>query len=199
MTLSTNVYVLDETGPHELFRHAQTLLSKYDDQGRTWRQQVCSDKPAYAGMWNIGNTVGQGLPAILDIRYRPGAPLHTPEQAAVHQDYCDKDCDGRRHDRPCWLDIDFDTSYGYHGPGGIGCGGLHALLVAELGGWLDQRKLRWEWRDEFTGDVHGGDDRYGRLLELASSGRKATAWFTDIVKPAIEAHAAVSGAGVTWS
>lgn len=204
MTLSTNVYVLDEVGPHELFRFCQTLLTKYDDEGRTWRQMRCSDEPAHEvwgmpGAWNISNEIGQGLPAILDIKYRPGGPLRTPEQAAECEEYCGEDCDKDHYYRACWLDIDLDTSYGYRGPNGIGCGALHALLVAEMGNWLDERGLTWEWRNEFTSEVHGGETRYARLLELADGGREANEWFTGMVKPAIEAHARASGAEVEWS
>lgn len=208
MTLSTNIYVLDELGPHELFRYCQTLLSKYDEQGRTWRQMACSDEPRKvwgdpdhpreAGRWSISNQIGQGLPAILDITYRPGAPLYTPEQAAQCDKWCADDCDKDHYERACWLDIDFDTAYGYRGPNGMGCGDLHAALVAEVGQWLDKRGLRWEWRNEFTSEVHGGDDRYARLIDLASGGFEATAWFTSTVKPAIEALAAASGAEVEW-
>jgi hypothetical protein len=205
VTLSTNVYVLDELVPHELFRYCQTLLSKYDDQGRTWRQMECSDTPdSWAsnypqGTWSIANKLGQGLPAILDITYRPGAPLATAEQASECTSDCDTDEDYHYHPRACWLDIDLDTSYSFTGPHGIGCGQLHALLVAEAGQWLDERNVRWEWRNEFTGEVHGGDERYARLLELGSGGDDATAWFTNIVKPAIEAHATTEGAEVEWS
>jgi hypothetical protein len=209
VTLSTNIYVLDECTPHELFRFCQTLLTKYDEQGRTWREQHCSDEPRKAffstglwsdeGRWSISNEIGQGLPAILDIEYRPGAMLWTPAQAAECDDDCDEGCDKDHYFRACWLNIDFDTAYSYRGPNGIGCGGLHALLVAEVGNWLDARGLAWEWRNEFTGEVHGGETRYAQLLGLADGGRDAAEWFTGMVKPAIEAMAAEHGSEVEWS
>lgn len=187
MTLSTNVYVLDECEPTEVFRFCQELLEKYDEQRRgpgrqkwsaeqdkTWRDGRSFVEPENA--WSISNQIGQGLPAILDISYRPGAPLRTPQQAAECDD-CEPDCDKDHYYRACWLDIDFDTAYGYSGPDGMGCGDLHARLVAQLGQWLDAKGVRWEWRNEFTGDVHGGDDRYERLIELCSGGFEATSWF----------------------
>lgn len=194
MTLSTNIYVLDEVSPHELFRHCQTLLSKYDEFGRTWRQMACSDKPrdSYFGRpgdWNISNDIGQGLPAILDITYRQNEPLITPEMAAAHTKWCEDDCTDERHDEPCWLDIDFDTAYGYKSKG-MGCGDLHAALVSDVGQWLDKRKVRWSWRNEFTGEIHGGEDRYERLVDLLSGGFEATAWFQTTALPAILAHVA---------
>lgn len=196
MTLSTNIYVLDEASPHELFRHCQTLLTKYDEERRPWNQQKCSDLPSRVfrggefitepgGPWRIGNDLGQGLPAILDIDYQPGGPLRTPEQAAEHDSYCGEDCDGEYHGRACWMDIDFDTSYGYHDSEGRGCGDLHALLVAQVGEYLDARGVRWEWHNEFTGEVHGGDDRYARLVGLCSGGFEAAAWFRASVLPAL--------------
>lgn len=197
MTLSTNVYVLDEVSPHELFRFCQTLLTKWDEPDhRPWNRQKCSDKPTHTvwempGTWNICNELGQGLPAILDIKYRPGGPLRA-EQAG-HDEDCSEECSGKYHDRACWLDIDFDTAYSARFSGGMGCGDLHAALVAEVGQWLDARGVRWEWRNEFTGDVHGGDDRYERLIDLASGGFEATAWYATTALPAILGHIASEG------
>lgn len=132
----------------------------------------------------IENELGQGLPAWLMIGYRPGAPLRSAEQVAACDEDCDPDCDGSYHDRACWLDVDFDTAYGYDHDG-MGCGDLHAALVARLGRWLDARGVRWEWRNEFSGEVHGGVDRYERLADLASGGFEATAWYQTAVLPAI--------------
>lgn len=204
MTLSTNIYVLDEVSPHELFRFCQTLLTKYDEPDhRPFNRQRCSDTPLHeiyklTGAWNISNEIGQGLPAILDIKYRPNGPLRTPEQSAEHEDYCAEDCDRTYHDRACWLDVDFDTAYSARFSGGMGCGDLHAALVAEVGKWLDERDVRWEWRNEFTSEVHGGDDKYERLIDLCSGGFAATAWFRTTVLPAIAADIASRGGGEQW-
>lgn len=62
---------------------------------------------------------------------------------------------------------------------------------------LDARNVRWEWRNEFTGDVHGGEDRYERLIDLCSGGFEATAWFRTTVMPVIAAMAAEGGGTVT--
>ena len=94
------------------------------------------------------------------------------------------------HPRACWADIDFDTAYGYRDAAGRGCGDLHALLVAEVGNWLDERGVRWEWRNEFTSEVHGGGDRYIRLVDIARGGFEASAWMRTTVLPAIAAHIA---------
>lgn len=208
MTLSTDIYVLDPVNVHELFLHCQGLLTKYDEQHRPPRQQACSDTPRHEiwkdpGSRSLSNQIGQNLPAILDITYRPNAPLRAVEQADECTDDCDPadqvlESDGERyhhHPRACWVDIDFDTAYGYRDSEGRGCGDLHALLVAGVGAWLDQRGIRWEWENEFTSEVHGGPDRYERLVDLASGGFEASAWFRTTVAPAIAAmHARAEGA-----
>lgn len=199
VTLSTNVYVLDQVDAHEVFRFGQTLMTKYDEIGhhRPPSGQIWSDTADKVwrdgewivpsdGTWSVCNQLGQDLPAILDVSYRPGAPLRAEDEG--HGEDCEEDCSGQYHDRACWVDVDFDTAYGYRDSEGRGCGDLHALLVAELGRWLDERGVRWEWRNEFTGEVHGGEDRYERLIELCSGGSEATAWYRTTVLPAIAAH-----------
>ena len=69
----------------------------------------------------------------------------------------------------------------------MGCGDLHAALVGQLGQWLDARGIRWEWMNEYTGEVHGGPDRYEQLIGLASAGFESAAWFETTVMPAITA------------
>lgn len=201
MTLSTNLYVLDQVDVRALFHFAQGLLTKYDDrpEPQTPDRQEWRDEERHAiwrepGARTIRNDIGQGLPAILDISYRADGPLRTAEQAAAHDEDCDPDCDGGHYRRACWADVDFDTAYGYSDAAGRGCGDLHALLVAEVGNWLDERGIRWEWRNEFTGDVHGGGERYARLVDLASGGFEASAWFRTSVLPAIMA----AGGGASW-
>lgn len=193
MTLSTNVYVLDPIDPEEVFRFCQGLLTKYDEDRRTPDRQVWSDDPCqnYSdGQWiddpdgrrRIANKLGQGLPGILDITYRTGGPLRTEEQAAQHDEHCSDDCSDRWHDQPCWLDVDFDTAYSAKFEGGMGCGDLHAALVAELGHWLTGKGIRWRWRNEFTGEVH---DDPAKLIDLVTGGFAATAWYQNTVLPAI--------------
>lgn len=191
MTLSTNVYVLDECDPRELFRFAQTLLGEYDEDGhRGPDQQEWSDKSSWGDDPTrrcIGNRIGQGLPAILDIDYRMGGKLREA-QIECDED-CFEECSKQYHERECWLDLDFDTAYSYKDSQGRGCGDLHALLVSRVGQWLDAKGVRWEWRNEYSGEVHGGDDRYEKLIDLVSCGFQANAWLRTTVLPAINALA----------
>ncbi|MEU9470499.1 hypothetical protein AB0D78_28545 [Streptomyces avermitilis] len=200
MTLDTRIFVLDKVDPHEVFRFCRDLLGAKDSHTFTDKQDstyaggewaVRPDNP-----WTVSNDPGQGLPAWLMLYYRPDAPLRTPEQAAEHDEDCnlpDNDtyvaewgtCDGTHHRRACWLTVSFDTAYGYSDERGYGCGDLHAEYVSRLGQWLDEGGVRWEWENEFTGEVHTG---YSRLVELASGGFEASAWFRTTVLPAIAAE-----------
>lgn len=205
MTLSTNVYILDEIDHTEVFRFCQGLLAKYDDRPGE-HEQAWKDSGSWRGegYQSIHNLIGQGLPAILDINYRTGRPMRTAEEAAEHDEDCNLpinaewydpeagDCDKTEHDPPCWLDVDFDTAYGYKDSRGWGCGDLHAVLVGELGAWLAERGIRWRWRNEFTGVIHDDADS---LIELVSGGFEAGAWFATTVLPAIVSDFARGGGG----
>jgi hypothetical protein len=186
VTLDTRIYVLDEVEIGSLFRHGQELMGKYDYDGghRPPERQDFSDT-SRDDVHRLANKIGQGLPGILEIRYREGAPLATAEQAATCTTDCDPGDDYHYHPHTCFAEIGIDTGYGYRDPEGRGCGDLHALLVAEIGNWLDKRDVRWEWRNEFTGEVHGGAERYHRLIDLCSAGFEAAAWFRSSVLPVI--------------
>lgn len=185
MTLSTDVYVLDEVDRAEVFEFCQALLAKYDDRYGV-HLQVSEDRDSWRGgdIRCLNNVVDQGLPAWLMLHYRVEGPLTTAEAAATHNEDCPEaegDC-VIFHETECWLSVDFDTAYGYRDKAGRGCGDLHALLVAELGQFLDGRGVRWRWRNEFTGEIHDGPER---LVELVSGGFEASAWFRTSVLPAI--------------
>lgn len=186
MTLSTHVYLLTEADPADVFMECRRLLGATD--AHTWE-----DKPSFYST-NPGdervimNAGGQGLPAWLIVRYRPDAMLR--DHNGCDED-CDEDCTGVWHDPPHWINIDFDTAYSYKDAHG-GCGALHARLLFDLGGWLDERGILWAWRNEFTGDVHVGD-KYERLADLIDGGQAAVRWFKGTVEPVIAALGARHG------
>ena len=189
MTLDTRVYVLDQVDHRELFAKCGQLIGSHegiaftDEQDKTWSKGVGAAEPG--NPWTIGNKVGQGLCALLDVAYRPACPLRA---AGQHKEWCEEDdgCEGGSYCTPCWSEVSFDTAYSYR-EGGEGCGDLHARLVAELGQWLDAKGIRWQWKNEFTGDIF---DRYDGLTELGSGGAEASDWFRNIAAPAIAAHIA---------
>ena len=200
MTLDTRIFILDQVDPHETFRFCRDLLGATDqhtftdEQDSTYASGEWTVRPE--NPWTVSNNPGQGLPAWLMLYYRPDTPLRTAEQATEHDEDCNLPenagyvaewgpCDGEHHRRACWLAVSLDTAYGYRDERGYGCGDLHAEYVAKLGQWLDAKGVRWEWENEFTGEVHTG---YTRLIDLASGGFEATAWFRTSVLPVIEAE-----------
>jgi hypothetical protein len=179
MTLCTNVYVMDNADPHEVFHKCRELLNAGDHVQFT-------DEPAKYyedGRHTLRNRAGSGLDALLWLHYKPGEPLRADNGCDAD---CDDDCDRTWHDPPHWIQPSFDTAYGYENEKGWGCGVLHASLVTQLGMWLDEQGYRWAWRNEFSGEVHIGD-RYERLYDLFRGGDQAKQWFEEIVVPAIEA------------
>ena len=186
MTLSTDMFVLDEVDPAELFRFGQRLLAEYDELKRKPEEQIWHARDGWRedGTKRYANELGQGLPAIFDVTYREGGPVRAESQIDCNED-CEEDCSKNYHPRAHWLAINFDTAYGYRDKRGWGCGTLHAVLVARIGGWLDAKGVRWEWTNEFTGETHGGDQRYAKLMELGLGGAEAESWFRNIVMPAI--------------
>jgi hypothetical protein len=190
---------LDQASAGEVFQFCQDLLTRFDEKRRPRAEQLHSDDASWRGdgVRCLGNKLGQGLPAILDVTYRPGAPLREPSDECTSE--CDPDgYDGEPyhyHPEPCWLNVDFDTAYSYRGPGGISCGQLHAVLVALLGAWLDARGVRWRWRNEYTGEIHDGAESLTTLVDCT---KDALDWFHNMVVPAITAEAEATGATVSW-
>lgn len=182
MTLSTHVYLLTEADPADVFMKCRDLLGATD--AHEWEDEPSFYPEDTADERVMMNKAGQGLPAWLIMRYRPGAMVreaheeHDPE-------ICGEDCTGTWHDPAHWVNIDLDTAYSFHDSHG-GCGHLHARLVYQLGGWLDERGIQWAWRNEFTGDVHIGD-KYERLADLVGGGQSALRWLKSTVEPAIHA------------
>lgn len=190
MTLNTEVVATTPCDPHEVFHKCRELLGATDahpfkDEPRDERWYW--DDP---GRWRIGNEMGIGLPALMWVVYRPGLePRLTPQESEAHDGDCEPDCDGSSHAPASWVEIHFDTAYGYRDEQGRGCGDLHAQLLFDLGQWFDEREIGWGWQNEFTGDWHY-EDRYRALKELCTGGGQAMAWFTETVMPIIESTGA---------
>jgi hypothetical protein len=186
VTLDTRINIIDPTPPAAVFAFCRALLGAADRHTHTATERCLSNDP------------GQGLPAWLMLYHGNGAPRVTAEQAATHDGDCnmpgntyyepdEPQCDGRYHDRAGWIEVSFDTAYGYSDDRGYGCGDLHAEYVARLGQWLDSLGVRWEWQNEFTGEWHTGYDRLG---DLGRGGKDAADWFRTAVLPAIAADVA---------
>jgi hypothetical protein len=177
VTLSTNIYVQGYIEPTTVFHKCRELI------GATDATEFVDDREGTRGDGSaiLRNIAGQGLCALLWMHYRPDGAALRPDG-----DACSEDCDPdyHRHDPMHWIDVDFDTAYSYTDAYG-GCGALHARLVFELGQWLDDEGVPWCWRNEFTGEVHAGDDRYRRLADLVKGGQSAMRWFKGTVEPVL--------------
>lgn len=179
MTLNTSVYVIGGVDVHAAFHKSRELLEtppdiRVIDEPSSWND----------GQWDLRHPGGVGLDAWLWCHYKPDGPLRTPEDVARAE--AEDDYDGPA----CFFDLSFDTAYGYSDSQGRDCGGLHASLVARLGEWLDEHGARWGWQNEFTGEIHWGEDKYERLWDLFSGSDEAVAWFEGVVKPLIARHVA---------
>lgn len=154
MTLDTRPYVRDPVDRAALFREAQTLIGLRCDPIRTPETQRFTDE-RFDDRMTLANEPMQGLPAWLMVFYRPDGPLRSPEQAAAHDAYCNVPdgpwhtvseplCDpASDHPPDAWVEVSFDTAYGWRGHDGANCGALHAWLIAKLGEWLNAQVPSW--------------------------------------------------------
>lgn len=188
MTLNTEIYVLDQIDPRSVFDKAAELIGVRPDYRFT-------DGPHWTtGLNAIAAKPGQGYDAWLILRYRPDGAIATADGnvAALAAHIADSDpdthrwCDEDEHDveleHPCWLDLSFDTTYGFRGPNGEDCNDLHASYICKLGAWLDSQGIRWEWENEYTGEIFTGTDG---LAKFTHDGDQAQGWFTNDVLPLI--------------
>ena len=198
MTLNTSIYLHGAVDIPEFFEFCQRALLAFDEQARSLDQVIWSDKEGWRGEGSRyrGSQLGQGLPAILDISYRPDGALRTVEAAAKHDEYCNEegDCDGSGHTPAHWAEVSLDTAYGWQDPHrGWRCGDLHAALIRLFGARLDELGVPFSWENEYTGEVHDGCNN---LDELGKASKGAAEWFNNVAMPAIQAHARENGGTV---
>jgi len=206
VTLSTKIYVQGEIGALDVFNFLVHQLLEFDEARRDFTDVRTTAEPDTdwrtkqpTGLWTMETVIGQGLPAWTMVHYRPGGEYRTEAGALAHDTeicnvpgavYYDADepvCDGSHHDPACRLMVDMDTAYGFHGPGGMGCSALHGVMIVRLGTMLAERGVPWQWRNEYTGELHSGFDGLDGLLHV---GDEANAWFEGIALPAIMADIA---------
>lgn len=181
MTLATEVFLSGDIDGREVFAYAQHLLALYDKQKRPASEQKTRafEGPDSEGVAQLSNRIGQGLPAILDVKFRTdGSPLRAediPETEGSDWEY-----------PKCSVEVRFDTGYGYSDSLG-GCSHLHARFICALQDWVTERDGSLAWRNEYTGDVHQGLDG---ISEFIGDGNKAADWFATEALPAIVADIA---------
>lgn len=150
MSLDTIVQILDPVDPHEVFQVCGGFVgvtgehAVYDGEG-TWGAVPES------GIRAVRTRPNQGLPACVEVLYRIGAPLRIEGQTGGGiEEMVD----------PCHAAVNFQST------GDSRRAAVHVDLVTRLGSWLDARSVRWSWKNEYYGTVHGGADKYVRLSEL---------------------------------
>lgn len=195
MTLATHIYLQEDVNIEELFERGQLFLQQYDEEHRPPSAQRSNKGPSKwskSGVWNIGNELGQGLPGILDLDYKPGSMLVTSEESAAHDEDCNypgnkyyddaaEECDGAWHNPVAWAELSLDTAYGYKGPNGISCSQLHALLLF----YLDELGYKFLWKNEYTGEI---SNQLEGIDNFIGSGESAMDWFNTVVKPFIQSE-----------
>jgi hypothetical protein len=152
MTMGTTVYVRGPVNPERLFRFVQSLLSDgpQDDRhrppgqpfifdgGRTYEPDDMDEH----GEW--GNHLGQGLPALMHVKYGADGPLRVEHcDCEAEPEWCECEpgqphsVDPLRQWEPFAVEVWFDTAYSYKTPNGATCGDLHAFLVSSVAAWLE--------------------------------------------------------------
>lgn len=102
------------------------------------------------------STIGQGLAAILEVRYAQDAPIRWIDEPELDGS------EGPLNEH--LVSVSFDTSYGYRDANGAGCGDLHAFLLREVRDYLVsvhtrlERPIRAVWMHEEDGTWHLLDD-----------------------------------------
>lgn len=102
--------------------------------------------------------LGQGLPAWMWIEGDPNNI--TPAEEC--DEWCEPDCD-YVHQPAHYIEIHFDTAYGYTETNGAGCGDLHAWIKREIGAWISSHGAEWRWYDESGNGWDVERDEYGSL------------------------------------
>lgn len=166
MTLSTYVYLTGDIDPHELFNACNKLIGAVDP---VFHDEDCKYGPK--GRKSIENIPGQGFPAWLTVYYRPDAPL-TAEDVWV-----DDGTSRWLDQKACSVEVNFDTGYGYRDSYG-GCADLHGRYIVALNRLAEDRGLKLEWRNEFTGEYFEGTDG---LDDFGGQGTKAAEWIESVL------------------
>jgi len=128
MTLTTTVRIYDPTPLEPLWSFVRELVGSTDDT--EWRERVVSYDPAMRSRFNLS---GQGCHALLSLRFSPDGFLPVDEE-----DY---------RSEPCMYEVDFDVPYGE-------AQNFNAWAVRTLTHWLDDRRIKWQWWDDFACTWH---------------------------------------------
>lgn len=180
MTLNTRVRIKNPVNVRALHDWANQELLKARDPRFDVRET------------SIANAPGQGFDAWLITEHNNGRPFEFVAWSEDPEDQEDVEVDRERFaSSPAgYVDLTFDTAYGYRDELGRGCSALHADYIVRIAAHAAELGVEIAWNNEFTGEWHDGVDG---LDQFANNGREAQQWFFGTALPAIAAHVATGG------
>lgn len=150
MTLATRIAATAPVeNPRAVFDYARHLIGA--DDTYTFRtlpdpEEDFSFDRQVNPRWQMA--LGQGLPALMDVEHNNGQPLPLGEDHTHDLAESDSESNDLAYQPVAYVEITFDTAYGYSAPNGASCGDLHAWLVQEMGKYFDSLNVSWTWFDE---------------------------------------------------
>lgn len=177
MTLHTRVLVTSPgIDPRETFIQMRRIIGA-SEQYSAWESPQLDSDNEYRRTMDPGfhMDMGQGLPALMWVDHWNGAlsPAHEHDQWCLRWDDngpvegSEPECTPEPRG---FIEINYDTAYGYRAENNASCSDLHAWITREIGAWLDAQGATWEWYDECgDGWDHGhgwgtlGDPEVGAL------------------------------------
>ncbi|AXK88563.1 hypothetical protein SAMN05421776_12138 [Nocardia farcinica] len=183
MTLHTRVAIVQKIDPKAAFQLALSAICTAAGEEHRIETAKVNEPEDYGrdGVLCIGTVIGQGLPGIVECDFRTGGPLYA-------EDYYGNDEDTEPDDTrwlctpACWLEIGWDTGYGYRSPEGLGCSALHARAITFMHKALSEMGIEMRWYNEFDARWHPGIEN---LDTLSAAGLEADLWFRTTALPAI--------------
>ena len=165
MTLKTRFYV---TTPGIDPQAIWDLLMAHVETEDTVPNTVYTGPAKYG---RIGQTLkstrrGSGRNALCHMYY-----TETEEEIPQHPSETDdpelEDLENDVHYNPhAYIELSFETAYGYRGPDGEECSDLHRTILLSLSSYVTSHGGEFIWNDEFTGEWHTGIEPISTLGEI---------------------------------
>jgi len=180
MTLNTRVRFKNPVNARALHDWANQDLLKAKDPDLDVREK------------SIVNAPGQGFAAWLITEHNLGRPFEFESSLPLDSDFWNEFPDELGNERAQfeaepvgYVDLTFDTSYGFRDDHGRGCSELHAGYVVRVAAHAAELGVGIAWNNEFTGEWHDGIEG---LDQFADNGKDAQDWFRNVAAPAVAAH-----------
>lgn len=158
MTLDTRLRIFEKVDPEQLWPLASGLAKPIDWEGSEPVPEIKSD-----GEWvTTLNPCGVGYNAWVFMYVNTGAEMswhYPPTREDWQRWHQNGDEDDMTWDQyvagygpACWVELSWDTAYGYWDTLGRGCSDLHRDITEAVGKWLDDQGIDWMAQNEFTGE-----------------------------------------------